>query len=85
MKSSAYPDLSNLKGKYQDDDYIELDDEVIKDYTDCNNSSDPDAIKKLLEKHAMKNKFVPDPEFATSHICIKDVDFDFSLTYHLYL
>ena len=64
---------------YQDDDYIELDDEFIKDYAYCNNSADPDAIKKLFEKHAMKNKFVPDPEFATSPISIKDVDFDFSV------
>ena len=27
----------------------------------------------------MKNKFVPDPEFATSPISIKDTDFDFSV------
>ena len=27
----------------------------------------------------MKNKFVPDPEFATSPISIKDADFDFSV------
>ena len=27
----------------------------------------------------MKNKFVPDPEFATSPINIKDADFDFSV------
>ena len=27
----------------------------------------------------MKNKFAPDPEFATSPICIKDADFDFSV------
>src|SRR4051812_27772946 len=28
--------------------------------------SDPAAIKKLLAKHSMKNKFAPDPTFATS-------------------
>ena len=49
-KSFAYPDLSNFKDKYFDDDYIELDDEF---------AADPDSIKKLLENHAMKNKFAP--------------------------
>ena len=78
-RSSDYPDLSKFKDKCFEDDYIELDDEFIKDYADCNNSADPDAIKKLLEKHAMKNKFVPDPEFATSPISIKDANFDFSV------
>ena len=46
---------------------------------DCDTSNDPDAFKRLLEKHAMKNKFVSDPEFATSSICIKDDDFDLSV------
>ena len=78
-KSADYPDLSNLKGKCLDDDYIELDDEFYREFVECNNSADPDAIKKLLAKHAMKNKFAPDPEFATSPICIKDADFDFSV------
>ena len=32
---------------------------------------DPETFKKLLEKHSMKNKFVPDPEFAKSPINIK--------------
>ena len=36
-------------------------------------------MKKLLDRHAMKNNFVPDPEFATSPISIKDVDYDFSV------
>ena len=36
-------------------------------------------MKKLLKKHAMKNKFAPDPEFATSPVCIKDAAFDFSV------
>ena len=36
-------------------------------------------MKKLLEKHAMKNKFTLDPEFATSPISIKDADFEFSV------
>ena len=51
----------------------------FRQYMDCDTSKDPDAIKKLLEKHAMKNQFVPDPEFATSPISIKDVDYDFSV------
>ena len=78
-RSSDYLDLSNFEDKYLDDDYNELDDEFAKAYSDCNDSADLDAIKKLVEKHAMKNKFVHDPEFATSAINIKDVDFDFSV------
>ena len=27
----------------------------------------------------MKNKFTPDPKFASSPICIEDADFDFSI------
>ena len=39
--------------------------------------SGPAAIKKLLAKHSMKNKFAHDPTFATSPICITDPEFDF--------
>src|ERR1044072_425387 len=41
--------------------------------------SDPATIKKLLAKHSLKNKFTPDPTFATSPICITDPDYDFSV------
>ena len=44
---------------------------------DCEAYEDPDALRKLLEKHTVKNHFTPDPEFATSPICIKEDDFDF--------
>ena len=40
---------------------------------------DPETFKKLLEKHSMKNKFIPDPEFAKSLVDIKDKEFDFSI------
>ena len=40
---------------------------------------DPETFKKLLEKHSMKNKFTPDPEFAKSPVDIKDKKFDFSI------
>ena len=78
-RPSYFPDLSGLKDKILDDDYIELDDDLCRELAECDDSADPDAVKKLLKKHAMKNKFAPDPEFATSPICIKDVDFDFSV------
>ena len=52
--------------------------DLCRELRDCDDS-DPAAVKKLLAKHSMKNKFAPDPEFATSHICIKDVDFDFDV------
>src|ERR1043165_4628270 len=41
--------------------------------------SDPATIKKFLPKHSLKNKFTPNPTFATSPICISDPDYDFSV------
>src|ERR1041385_423563 len=74
----TYPDLSKLKERLLDDDYIILDDDLCRELTEFNNS-DPDAIKKLLEKHSLKNKTVPDPTFAMSPICINDPDYNFSV------
>ena len=39
----------------------------------------PETFKKPLEKHSMKNKFVPVPEFAKYPINIKDDEFNFSI------
>src|SRR4051812_16453738 len=55
-----------------------LDDDLCRELNECADS-DPAAIKKLLAKHSMKNKFTPDPTFATSPICITDPDYDFSV------
>ena len=52
-----------------------LDDDLCRELKECADS-DPAAIKKLLAKHFMKNKFAPDPEFSTSPICINNADFD---------
>ena len=46
--------------------------------------SDPAVIKKLLAKHSMKNKFAPDPTFATSPICITDLNLISLLIFQLY-
>src|ERR1041385_3666623 len=73
-----YPDLSKLKERLLEDDYIILDDDLFRELTEFVDS-DPGAIKKLLEKHSLKNKTVPDPEFATSTICISDPDYNFSV------
>src|SRR3954466_15552506 len=73
-----YPDLSKLKERLLDDDYIILDDDLCRELTNFNHS-DPDAIKKLLEKHSLKNKTVSDPTFSTSPICINDPDYNFSV------
>ena len=70
--------MSGLKDKLLEDDYIELDGDLCRELTECDDS-DPVAVKKLLKKHAMKNKFARDPEFATSPICINDPEFDFSI------
>src|SRR3954465_6121044 len=77
-KTHGYPDLTGLKERLLEDDYIVLDDDLCKELNECANS-DPAAIKKLLVKHSMKNKFTPDPTFATSPICITDPDYDFSV------
>ncbi|KAE8820005.1 hypothetical protein D1007_01971 [Hordeum vulgare] len=55
-RSFGYPDLSSLKERILDDDYIELDDDLCRELTKCDDS-DPASVKKLLEKHSMKNNF----------------------------
>src|SRR3954469_4429589 len=64
-------DFAGLKEKIFEDDYIMLDDDFCRELNECVDS-DPASIKKLLGKHSLKNKFTPDPTFATSPICITD-------------
>src|SRR3954468_534534 len=71
-------DFVGLKEKLLEDDYIIRDDDLCRELNECADS-DPAAIKKLLAKHSLKNKFTPDPTFATSPICITDPDYDFSV------
>src|ERR1041385_6227779 len=68
--------FAGLKEKLLEDDYITLDDDFCRELNECADS-DPAAIKKFLTKHSLKNKFTPDPTFATSPICITDPDYDF--------
>ena len=70
--------FAGLKEKLLEDDYIILDDDLCGELNECADS-DPATIKKLLAKHSLKNKFTPDPTFATSPICISDPDYDFSV------
>ena len=70
--------FAGLKEKLLEDDYITLDDDFCRELNECADS-DPATIKKLLAKHSLKNKFTPDPTFATSPICITDPDYDFSV------
>ena len=70
--------MSGIKERILEDDYIELDDGSCRELAKCD-VIDRDGVGKLLKKDAMKNKFSPDPEFATSPICIKVADFDFSV------
>src|SRR3954470_10072042 len=74
----GYPDLTGLKERLLEEGYIILDDDLCRELNECADS-DPAAIKKLLAKHSMKNKFTPDPTFATSPICITDPEYDFSV------
>src|SRR3954469_9848804 len=69
-------DFTGLKEKLLEDDYIILDDDLCRELNECVDS-DPAAIKKLLAKHSLKNKFTPDPTFSTSPIWITDLDYDF--------
>ncbi|KAK1682423.1 hypothetical protein QYE76_043271 [Lolium multiflorum] len=59
-----------------DEDYVELNDDLINR---CNATADARNIKKFLTQYTVRHKLSPDPEFATSPICIKDKDYDFSL------
>src|SRR3954466_936045 len=68
--------FAGLKEKLLEDDYIIPDDDLCRELNECVDS-DPSAIKKLLAKHSLKNKFTPDPTFATSPIRITDPDYDF--------
>ncbi|KAK1697892.1 hypothetical protein QYE76_014589 [Lolium multiflorum] len=58
-----------------DEDYVELNDDFINR---CN-ATDARKIKKFLTQYTVRHKLSPDPKFATSPICIKDKDYDFSL------
>src|SRR4051812_40092660 len=60
-----YPHLSGLKERLLEDDYIVLEADLCRELNECADS-DPAAIKKLFAKQSMKNKFAPDPTFATS-------------------
>src|SRR4051812_32728511 len=71
-------DFAGLKEKLLEDYYIMLDDDFCRELNECVDS-DPAAIKKLLAKHSLKNKFTPGPTFATSPICITNPDYDFSV------
>src|SRR4051812_45272014 len=77
-KTHSYPDLTGVKERLLEDDYIVLDDDLCRELNECV-GSDPATIKKLLAKHSLKNKFTPDLTFATSPICITDPDYDFSV------
>src|SRR3954469_5030469 len=77
-KTFGYPDLTGLKEKLLEDEYITLDDEFCRELNECVDCG-PATIEKLLAKHSLKNKFTPDPTFATSPICITDPDYDFSV------
>src|SRR3954471_24494045 len=52
-KTHGYPDLTGLKEKLLEDDYIILDDDLCRERNECADS-DPAAIKKLLAKHSLK-------------------------------
>src|SRR3954462_14228160 len=77
-KTHGYPYLTGLKERLLEDDYIVLDDDLCRELNECADS-DPAAIKKLLPKHSVKNKFTHDPTFDTSPICITDLEYDFSV------
>jgi len=77
-KTFGYPSLDELRERILDDDYVTLDDDFCRELKECVDSN-PGAVKELLKKHSMKNKVIPDPQFATSPICITDPDYDFSV------
>src|ERR1041385_4561885 len=77
-KTFGYPSLDELRERILDDDYVTLDDDFCRELKECVDSN-PGAVKEFLKRHSMKNKVIPDPQFATSPICITDTDYDFSV------
>ena len=59
---ASSPELYIYEIRYPDDSYIDVNDEFIRQYMNCEASKDPDALRKLLEKHAVKNHFTADPK-----------------------
>jgi hypothetical protein len=59
-----------------DDAYVEIDDDFIYE---SHTTSDPDAIRDLYARRAVRYKLSPNAKFAASPIHISDKDYDFSL------
>ena len=47
---ASSPKFYNYDSRSPDDSYIDVNDEFIRQYMNCEASGDPDALRKLLEK-----------------------------------
>jgi hypothetical protein len=61
---------------YDDDAYIELNDDFIVEARAARNAGN---VKELLTRRSVRYNLSPDPKFAASPINIRDKDYDFSL------
>jgi hypothetical protein len=61
---------------YDDDAYMELDDDFIAEARAARNAG---KVKELLARRFVRYNLSPDPKFAASPINIRDKDYDFSL------
>jgi hypothetical protein len=61
---------------YDDDAYIELDDNFIAEARAARNASN---VRELLARDSVRYNLSPDPKFAASPINTRDKDYDFSL------
>jgi hypothetical protein len=67
---------------YDDDAYIELNNDFIAEARAARNAS---KVKELLARRSVRYNLSPDPKFAASPINIRDKDYDFSFGFILHI
>ena len=56
-----------------------MDEEAARDFLACNDRDDPKKLLAKLKEKSLNARMKYDPAFATSHICICNKDYDFSV------
>ena len=56
-----------------------MDEETARDFLSCNDRSDLKKLLAKLKEKSLNARMKPDLAFATSHICVTDKDYEFSV------
>ena len=56
-----------------------MDEETARDFLACNDRSDLNKLLAKLKEQSLNARMKYDPAFATSHICVTDKDYEFSV------